>query len=162
MILFPSSLPAPEQSLALTSKPAVTRSVMESGRTRQRNRYYKVAHSYQVSWLLTDFEYNILKLFIEFEIYNGAAWFYLKLSEDSTELLSKARIVDGIVNASYIPHNNWRISVTLDVEPSGARGALWYYLNYVSANSFRESFINKLSSAANSVASTIGVIHYDR
>ena len=109
-----STLPAPSNVFAGQIDSATIRSTLDSGETRQRNRFSAETSIYQVTWQFTDSERAIFKAVVKHKLNSGADWFMISLPVNFGLETVKARIINGSYSEQHNLVLNWDVSVTLE------------------------------------------------
>jgi hypothetical protein len=107
-------IPAPSTSFVSDIATPVFRSVMASGKTRQRNQASSELSFYDVVWSLTDLQRGYFKTLVKDSLTGGADWFEITLPVNSGMELVKARFVGGRYDEAYQPTFHWNVSATLE------------------------------------------------
>ena len=109
-------IPAPSTSFASDIATPNTRSIMASGKTRQRNRINDELSFYNVVWALTDLQRGYFRKLVIEELNGGADWFDITLPVNSGMELVRARFVGGRFDEAYEDNFTWIVSATLECE----------------------------------------------
>lgn len=110
-----TGLPNPTQNYQGLQDSPVIASSMESGRIRRRRRFARSQATMRVSWLFTNEQYTIFKGFFNTTTEGGDIYFDILLpGEENEGTLTKVRFAEGGWNYSYVPHNRWRVTATLE------------------------------------------------
>lgn len=113
---WPNDIPLPSSNLSGEGQASVIRTTMETGRTRQRNRFGTMANTYSVEWLFLADEYAAFMAFYQTTLKNGVLYFNLPLPETGTLDPVPVRFVEGRLTKSYVPHMQWRVTATVEAE----------------------------------------------
>ena len=93
MIPWPQHLPKPQQAYSVGVDPRLVVTEFEVGK-RQRRRYTHLEDTIKVVWVLTQFQLDVFRAFVKFELDNGANPF-------NTTIIG----LDGIEDAEVILRN---------------------------------------------------------
>lgn len=109
-----TTLPLPLITYSVGAQEGLMRTQFQSGRIRSRARYSRASLMLKASWLLTQYEYQILQAFVELKIKDGADWFtmQLNLGEEGPRTYA-VRIQSGVLSASR-EHPGWYVTATLE------------------------------------------------
>lgn len=114
MIQWPTDkLPAINQGSRMTVNPAVVRTVMETGRVRQRRRFDRSLQSMRVSWRFTAAEYAIFEAFYQHVLEGGTLEFELPLPVGE-EMTPVVVVFTGPYEASYAAHETWDVQAVVE------------------------------------------------
>lgn len=113
---FPPSLPGMlMRNYSLKPLNNVSRTEMESGPARMRRRYISVPTEVSVRWLFSRAELNTFQTFYREQIFDGAAWFNIKVVDGRGEGTFKARFKEPYRAATEAREHLWSVEATLEV-----------------------------------------------
>lgn len=114
--LFPATLPAASLgSYSYRPGENLIRTEMENGPAKVRRRFVSVPTDVNVSWKFSREELATFEGFFRNTIYDGAAWFQMKLVNGAGETLCTARFKEPYQAEALSRENAWRITATLEV-----------------------------------------------
>lgn len=117
-MLWPSTLPAPEQDLNGQFNYNTIYTQMDTGRRRARRRSGARQETMNLSWLFTEVEYATFREFVDDDLQGGSEWFDIMVPDgtgsgtlvEKTVRFSEARFTYG-----YKSHMNWRVTAPVEV-----------------------------------------------
>ncbi len=109
-------IPAPSTSFVSDIDTPNFRTVMSSGKTRQRNRFNAELSFYNVVWTLTDLQRGYFRKLVIEELNGGADWFDITLPVNSGMELVTARFVGGRYDEAHQENFTWSVSATLECQ----------------------------------------------
>lgn len=92
----------------------VVRTEMEAGLARQRRRSLFRTVKFNVKWIFSRAELAIFEKFYSEEIYDGVAWFTIKLVNGTGESDYKARFVGGVDTKTAANEHIWEVTGVLE------------------------------------------------
>lgn len=93
----------------------VLRTEMEAGPARTRRRYISVPVEVKASWRLTLSQLQTFQAFFKNDIFDGAAWFNIKVVDGRGEATYKARFKEPYEASTEAREHLWSVSATLEV-----------------------------------------------
>lgn len=111
---FPSSLPQAKPGFGVGFESTLTRTQMESGRSRQRKRFSTDVNGFSVEWSFTNYEFEIFKAFLKHKLNSATDWFYINLYTGGELRTVKARVLDGTYSATETGVLYWDVSAQLE------------------------------------------------
>ena len=108
--IWPEVLPAPMQVVGVKVDPRNTRTLMESGRIRNRRMFQSLSETWEVQWNFTADQFTLFKSFFETDLDNGARQFSITLFVDMVDV--------SFVGASYVfsrSDNLFNVVAVLDI-----------------------------------------------
>lgn len=126
MIRYPDGLPTGLQSgrsYQLISP--LQRSELESGRARQRRRFTSVPEAAGISWLFTDSEAQLFKVWFRDQLVDGSQWFECPLDTPEGFDYYTCRFVDVYNGPSRAGPDLWTISADLELRVRSALEGEW-------------------------------------
>ena len=115
-INYPVDLPAPllsENSYALVSPNE--RTLMDSGRARQRKKFSSVPTMRSAAWIMTDLQARAFELWYKVTLKEGTEWFNVNLRSPLGFTPLVCRVVGIYQGPRAFSHNLWRFTATLEV-----------------------------------------------
>jgi hypothetical protein len=104
------------------------RSELNSGRARQRRRFTDVPESAKVSWLFSDSEAQLFKVWFLHQLVDGVEWFECPLDTPEGYGLYTARFMDVYEGPSRVGPDLWSISATLELQERSILDQDWSIL----------------------------------
>jgi len=114
--LIPSFFPEPSQAYSVKPEAPIRRTVMDTGRSRQRLRWSKRIRQVSVQWELTDAELNWFNGFYKFGTRSGELPFLLDLPFGGTGCQRVQASFVGDYKVSMRGSFHWTVSARLEVE----------------------------------------------
>ena len=108
------ALPGVNQAFRLDAKRNAHRLEMDSGHTRQFADADFTVKGYEVEWDFTLAQLQTFQDFFFVTLKSGSLIFWLTLPVDGQFIPVRVRFVGGVYQESYIFHNTFRVSATLD------------------------------------------------
>lgn len=113
---FPTTLPGMSmKSYSLKPMNNVIRTEMESGPARTRRRYVSVPTDVTVQWRFSLAELQTFQDFYRNSIYDGAAWFNIKIVDGRGEGTYLARFKEPYEAVTEAREHLWMVNATLEV-----------------------------------------------
>jgi hypothetical protein len=115
MIVWPSTLPKPNQNLSGDVRSQVVRTQMESGRTRQFSRFGNQEKGDNLTWTFTDAQFVEFQTFFRDTLAGGTFWFELPYPDGAGGFTTQTvRFVGGTFSRSYLAHLHWQVSAAIE------------------------------------------------
>ena len=117
-MLWPSTLPAPEQDLNGQFNYDTVFTQMDTGRRRARRRSGARQETMNLSWLFTDAEYKIFRDFVDDDLQGASGWFDIMVPDGTglgTFVEKTVRFAESRFTYGYKQHMHWRVSVPVEV-----------------------------------------------
>lgn len=113
---FPTTLPGMlMRNYSLKPINNAIRTEMESGPARMRRRYISVPTEVTVQWLFSLAELNTFQTFYRNTIFDGVAWFNIKIVDGRGEGTFLARFKEPYRAATEAREHMWVVDATLEV-----------------------------------------------
>jgi hypothetical protein len=111
---WPDDLPAPRVEFTGSVLPSVVRTEMDSGRSRQRQRFSARQEQYNFEFIFTNEGYEEFIEFYENEIAQGAAFFNLPILTPAGLEVKEMRIISGVYDFRPFPPDHWIASMRME------------------------------------------------
>jgi hypothetical protein len=113
---WPSTvLPLPQLEFSGQNESNAIRTVMASGRIRQRRRFSLDLKTMNVSWLMNEQQFHIFQSWVYLKVAGGSDWFELDLNLGNGLVTYLVRMVEGKY-AFSLRSPNFSVTTTLEIE----------------------------------------------
>lgn len=112
-----STLPRPASSMSGTTGAGSIVTEMDTGRKRIRRRTGNESQELTLTWLFTDLQFRLFRIFFRDTLQSGSQWFTIDLADGSgAENLTPTRVrfIDGQYRHSYVPHMQYQVSAQVE------------------------------------------------
>lgn len=114
--VFPATLP----KLVMTNysyKPVnnLIRTNMEAGPAKTRRRFVNVPTEISAEWIFTRAELGIFEKFWKEQLYDGAAWFKIKVVNGAGETECNARFTEPYSASTAVREFMWKVDAKIEV-----------------------------------------------
>lgn len=115
MITYPAGLPHPlKSSAAYSPENNILRTIMQSGRARQRQLYTSTPTFYKASWILNDVQGRLLVAWADQVA--KADWFEIPLRSDLGLNTETVRLISTISGPVRIGVNLWQYTADIELQ----------------------------------------------
>lgn len=115
MYIWPDYFPAPDVTFGGNAQSSVTRTKMDAGTFRQRQRFTTGTRTYSATWTLTDEQWDIFQAVLAYELSNGADWFTIALPIGEGLTTCTARFVNGNYSHTHTGVLYWKVTAALEI-----------------------------------------------
>ena len=121
MYAWPSTkLPLPSINFSNKAKTSVIRTQMDTGASRQRQRFTSGVRTVAAQWKLTDDEFALFQGVFKYKLSNGADWFTISLPLGSGFKTYTIRFTDDGWSAAYDNYMHWNVTANMEAENTSA------------------------------------------